>query len=123
MLASEYGHTEIVKLLLKYGADIYFRNNSLLIASSRGHTEIVKLLLYNGANVNYIDADGYNSLMKAVLSGDIEIIKLLLDNGANIYHVNKNAETAYTITNKKPVLDAFYKYLIENEKYVIHICN
>ena len=52
MWALEY--LEIVKLLLKEGADVNVVNHidltPLMIAAWRGHTEVLKLLLEAGAN-------------------------------------------------------------------------
>jgi len=49
MLASKRGYTEIVRVLLKAGADIKIRNvfgdTALIDASENGHTEIVDMLL------------------------------------------------------------------------------
>ena len=43
--ASEYGHTEVVKVLLDAGADVHARDDyALRWASERGHTETVKVL-------------------------------------------------------------------------------
>ncbi len=127
ILASYYGHIEIVKILLNNGANVNFLHkdgdSSLNIASREGHTEIVKILLHNGANINYINKDRRGSLIISSSKGHTEIVKLLLDNGANFHHIYKSWEYTTIITSHRPVLDVFYKYLIENEKYVIHICN
>jgi len=53
MGASEYGYTEIVKLLIEEGADVnaqdYMGYTAFNFASKEGHTEIIKLLRDAGA--------------------------------------------------------------------------
>jgi ankyrin repeat protein len=55
MAASEYGHTEIVKLLLEAGADVNARHwddaTALDFALEKGHTEIITLLKEAGAGM------------------------------------------------------------------------
>ena len=55
LIAAEYGHDELVKLLLDRGADVNAQggehDNALQAASSRGHEQTVRLLLDRGANV------------------------------------------------------------------------
>ena len=63
MIASKYGHIEIIRLLIQYGADIDAQNHqgqtSLMLASKYGHKECVQLLLEKGANPNIIDNNEY----------------------------------------------------------------
>jgi ankyrin repeat protein len=47
--AAERGHTEIVRILLDKGTDVY---GSLQAAAKRGHIEIFHILLDKGADVN-----------------------------------------------------------------------
>jgi len=53
MIASFYGHKEVVELLLKKGADVNAKDKNgrtaLMIASKKGHKEIVELLKFYGA--------------------------------------------------------------------------
>lgn len=55
-LACEYGHLNVVELLLRSKADVNFCDNDgaspLFIASQQGHDIIVNLLLNHGANVH-----------------------------------------------------------------------
>jgi ankyrin repeat protein len=97
-LASMYGHTEIVKLLLDKGADAnlpkqafeghtdgeYDGHTALYVACKRGHTEVVKLLLAKGADVNAKDYNGNYALLVASQGDKPEIVKLLLDKGADV---------------------------------------
>jgi len=98
MLASEYGHIEVVKSLLANGANInengYFGETALILASENRRIEIVKYLLANGANINDKDNYGTTALISASQEGPIEIVKSLLANGANVNEKDKYGKTA-----------------------------
>ena len=55
---------------------------ALMAASEYGHTEIVKLLIEGGADINAQDEDSYTALRYAVREGHTEIVKLLYEAGA-----------------------------------------
>ena len=80
ILASRYGHTEIVKLLLK-AVDVniqnYYNNTALISASIKGHIEIVKLLLGAGAYINIKGEQNKTAIEWASGEGHTEIVKLL----------------------------------------------
>ena len=83
MLASQYGHIEIVRALLAAGANVNLQDNigktALYYASSEGHIDIVRLLLEYGADVNPQDSGfDYTALMIASYEGHIEVVRLLL---------------------------------------------
>ena len=96
--ASICGHIEIVKELLKIGADVNkpkhilhadtdlaYNKSPLHAAAEQGYTETVKVLLEYGANVNAVLLDEVlhiTPLHEAAKFGHLEIIKLLLENGA-----------------------------------------
>ena len=97
--ACSLGELEVIKLLLRYGANVNFRSKdgytALLWALSDGaglETEgsiilkITKLLLRSGAKVNVSDTAGETPLMAACVSYGKEdkIIKFLIDRGAKI---------------------------------------
>ena len=55
-MASTFGNTEIVELLLDAGADVHASNEqSLLWALHYGHDDVIKLLLKYGANPKILD--------------------------------------------------------------------
>jgi len=78
MYASFEGHSEIVKMLIDYGADINTEAcddgvTVLMSASSGGHLQIVRLLLENGADIciihsQYIDRPNSGDEIKGLQS-------------------------------------------------------
>ena len=106
--ASEYGHTEIVKVLLESGAEVntpdtlydeddpYNDRTSLHYAAYFGHKNVAKLLIDNGADVNVKDT--FNKTPLHVVAEDrrwttiwhTAIAELLITNGADV-----DAKTKY----------------------------
>ncbi|KAJ8128163.1 hypothetical protein O1611_g5473 [Lasiodiplodia mahajangana] len=97
-LASMCGCTDIVRLLVSYGAGIDNRRPdqraSLMEAVYEGHEAIVQVLLEHGANPNHNDPAGETALICGVLVGEEAIIRVLLQYGADIEHRNLQGRTA-----------------------------
>ncbi|CAH0004446.1 unnamed protein product [Clonostachys byssicola] len=93
-MASEYGHNEIVQLLLDCGADINVEGGALHAASSTGHEAIVRLLLDAGAEVNSLNSSGKTALHAASKKGHEAIVRLLLARGIEINAKSQDGETA-----------------------------
>jgi len=82
-IASATGHTEVVRLLLDSGANMYTCGDcALQSASENGHIEVVRLLLDRGA---YLHTRRDCALRVASSNGHIEVVRLLLDRGAHFY--------------------------------------
>lgn len=65
-------------------------DSPLIIASEFGHLEIVKFLIKNGANVNYQERKNYSTaLSRACDNSQIEVVQYLCDHGAEI-NMKKN---------------------------------
>ncbi|KAJ6470172.1 ankyrin repeat-containing domain protein, partial [Mycena vulgaris] len=88
IVASYYGHTEIVGILLEKGADVNaaggYYGSSLQAAAAQGHTEIVGILLEKGADVNAAGGKYGSSLQAAATRGYTEIVGILLEKGADV---------------------------------------
>lgn len=89
-VASKYGHTRIVKLLIGADADVNMRETisgatPLLAASINGHTKAVKMLLDADADVNISDIPsgvGYKKYSVISEEPHFEILRLLGVGGA-----------------------------------------
>jgi ankyrin repeat protein len=89
-IASQEGYTDVVKVLLKSGADAEKTTpatsdklSPLMIASQFGHLSIVKLLFECGVNVEATDKRHRTALTHAVMNGHSHIVSYLLRLGAN----------------------------------------
>lgn len=86
--AAKYGQADVVKLLLKHGANVDIKDKystPLHIAILYDHTDIVKLLLEHNADPNNKDNSKSTPLHWAATTGNTEITKLLLAHGANVH--------------------------------------
>jgi ankyrin repeat protein len=85
--ASMHGHVEVVRMLLKRGADmspsIEYGRTALYEAAWKGHTPVVTLLMERGADPNVADRDGCTPLMQASSGGHVETVRALLEGGAD----------------------------------------
>ena len=104
--ASENGHLNVVKYLLKKGANVNdedettVRQSPLILATFEGHNNVVKTLLKRGANIHYRNSMGDNALITSIQEGKINVTKILLDNGANINEPNNDDETPLELATK-----------------------
>src|SRR5215470_611815 len=83
--AKRNGNADLVRLLLKMGADVKTPGDTTLIAAAQsGDIEIMRLLIESGANVNCISPLlGETPLHYAAASGNVSAVTLLLAKGAN----------------------------------------
>ncbi len=93
--AAGKGYTNIVRLLLKRGADIdptfgIIKTTPLRLATVEDHTEAAKVLLRAGANPYFQDDFEYNALMASASNGNEELTRLLID----VYDVEINVATS-----------------------------
>jgi ankyrin repeat protein len=126
-LAAYYGHSEVVKTLLKSGAEIDSIGNfaisneeskygtPLHLAVETGNLELAKFLIESGANFNLTDGtyEYYTPLHTACRSGKLDAVKLLKDKAADMEAVDGAGETAINIASDYGHLPVV-KYLLEN---------
>lgn len=81
------GHTKVVELLLKQGADIHAKDDDALVwAAAHGHSETATLLLDNGANIN---AQGREAVLWAARNGHNDVLDVFLKRGIDIFDQNE----------------------------------
>jgi len=86
--AAEKGKDEIVKLLLKNGANFdlrsKYKNSALILATINSQAKVVDSLLKAGADVNLTNDFGESALNLAAWEGRVEIVDSLLNAGADV---------------------------------------
>ena len=110
-LASGLGHTEIVDMLLQFGADANHASSRtshpLIEASKNGHTEIVELLVKNGAK-NRRGNYGYTALQHAIENGHTKTARRLIELRDN---VNRHY---HSVPQNTPLIEASENGYTEN---------
>lgn len=106
----------LVKLLVKYGADLNAKDDggrtALMWAASYGCKAIARTLIKPGTDVNARDTYGSTALMNAVRVGNEAIAKLLIENGADVNQRDSRGRTALLLAKKKGY-DGIVKILID----------
>lgn len=92
LIAAEGGFTDIIKVLLKHGADLNAVDSNgwspLISACHFNHNEAVNVLLECGADPNLKCQLGNTSMHAAALNNNVKNMKALKDHGACVNSVN-----------------------------------
>ena len=90
LLAIKTQNLELVKLLVKNGADVNFEkpNTPLKIAIKENNIDIVKFLLKKGAKLDLVYDSWVTPLFLAIDNNNIDIFNLLIQNGEKINKKN-----------------------------------
>jgi uncharacterized protein len=110
-IAAHYGQYEVVKTLVKNGAQInalshsklsFIPKNTALHAAIAGakSIEVIDFLLTHGANPNISDSEGHTPLHIAAFEGNASIAELLMKNGAEI-KTNNSGKTPIEIAEER----------------------
>lgn len=86
--AAQYGHTQVVQLLLEELTDPTMRNNKfetpLDLAALYGRLEVVKLLLRAHPNLLHCNTKKHTPLHLASRNGHLSVVEVLLEAGMDI---------------------------------------
>ena len=105
-LAVFFGHDDVAKLLLEFGADPGkhatnpTRVNALHSAVARENVQLCKLFIEHGVDVNAPQMQNVTALHSAAHRGNLTLVKLLVENGADISIAMENGDTALTLAEK-----------------------
>lgn len=80
-------------------------------ACGAGQFQIVKLLLKRGANFHIIDNDGDTPLHWSCLDGSIDIVQFLIDKGCDIHKRNNDGKTPLMLACEKGHLGAVHRLI------------
>ena len=124
MLASLYGHYDLVKFLVENKAKVIkkdkFKRTALLHAVRGGHIKIVSYLLTKGAEYEQADSSNNTPLHYACASGFKNIVELLLKAGAS---PNPSNDWKYTpleigfVKNHFGIIKFLLNYVNVNTKF------
>ena len=116
LAAARLGNVEMLRLLLKAGADVNGRGGNmspLAAAALHGQTQAVQLLLRQHADVNSAGANGRSPLLNALELDHVETVKALLAGGANSRQLNANGENVLTIAVRKNLPEMLTAFLAQ----------
>lgn len=116
--AAGYGHLEVVRLLLKAGADPMkcssVHRTPLHEACIGGHKHVVKELLKYVADINVVDSNGQTSAHLAAYHGEAECLKVLIAKGSSMALEDKQGRSPAHLAAMKNHPMAL-RCLIEND--------
>ncbi|KAK2867555.1 hypothetical protein Q8A67_025672 [Cirrhinus molitorella] len=96
-VAALHGHTALVSLFTRHGANINARTNQsstpLHLACQNNHIQVVSALLECNAKLNKKDQYGNTPLILTCLKGNLEIATILLESGALVNLANNHGNT------------------------------
>ncbi len=129
MVASQWGRTEIIRMLLDKGASANATNprqanwTAVMEATQKGRTETALLLLENGADVNATNLRNWTALMQAAQTGDIEVATALLDRGASLNARDMYGNTALMMAAVNGHADVVDELLARGADYTLQTEN
>ncbi|XP_078401038.1 uncharacterized protein LOC144682522 [Cetorhinus maximus] len=104
-VCSWHGNLELVKLLVKYGAEVNAldndRRSALHSAAWQGHSPVVQFLIESGAPVDHACNQGATGLCIASQEGHTEVVRILVEKGADPNHADQYGRTPMRVAAKR----------------------
>ncbi|CAI8014406.1 Poly [ADP-ribose] polymerase tankyrase-2 [Geodia barretti] len=110
MMASHFGHVEVVDKLLQHGATVDLQSeeglSALMMCCDDGNSEMTKLLLNYQANPDLQQSlTGYTALMFACKGGHLDTVIGLMEHGADAKIRNVEGITASDVASANEFWD------------------
>ena len=115
-VCKEFYETDVVKMFLAYGGDVYSRNKAgetpfMIAAKKRSNPDTLDILLKEGSNINAQDNLGNTALMKVVQHPQammrLCVIEFLIKNGANVDIKNNEGKDIWDYVDNNKGLNEF----------------
>ena len=104
MLATCFGHSRSVRILLNKGASVTVADDqghtALNIAAQQGHVAITKMLVKAGGGLEAATAEGATPMHMAAQKGFLGVMSVLIQEGANPDSVALNGQTPLHVAAK-----------------------
>lgn len=106
--AAMNGHTEVVRILADYGADLEASSDMLgtplHAATNRNRPDVIEVLIEHGAEVDALDKDNRTPLHIAAKNGNEQSTKLLIRAGADVnFSRVGQGDNAYKLGEQTPL--------------------
>lgn len=75
-------------------SEMQYQSNALHLAARDGHTAVIEVLLKAGADVNALEGTDSTALMYAAYNGHLEAVELLIEQGADLNVRDQGGQTA-----------------------------
>jgi ankyrin repeat protein len=109
------GHAEVVRQLLKSGADVHATlaggETPLMLAARTGALDVVNLLIDGGANVDATERAGQTAMMWAAAEGHGPVVDALIEAGADPDISLKSGYTAFMFAAREGRIDVVDRLL------------
>ncbi|ARF02627.1 SWPV1-008 [Shearwaterpox virus] len=116
-LAIDEEDEEIIKLLIRYGADINIKNtyndsSPLHHAVKSVNKNILKILLDKGADVNSLNRYGCTPIYYAVCNNNIDVVNILLEYGADVNVIDLSGNTPLTVSGNNYIKKEIISHIV-----------
>ncbi len=120
ILAVKHEHIDVVKALLKKGADISLRDKTgsaaMNYAVKTGNKEILKLLFDTVLSAENFDKSDVSLLVTAIMEDNFDLARVLIENGIDINGKDKNGVTPLKAALVNPNAQDILQLLLYNYK-------
>ena len=121
-VASNEGHTQLIEILLEYGALIDARTKNfrtpLHIACIRGNFACIQTLLMNGADFDSKDIDGNTPAHFCAEYGHQESLRFLLTRHPTLFAKNFDGKSPIDVACSHEILQTFEDYIKSVKHYL-----